>query len=195
MPNYKFLFINAIDIRKVSGNYPPLGIGYLISSLRNKWGHNLIKFKVIENNIETEIKTFKPNIVGISSVSPNYNLAIKYARIAKEYKLPVIVGGVHISMLPHSLTEDMDIGVLGEGEETICDLFGLYKNGGLFEESDNEDHSILVDISSSKKTSYSNVVHLESGDYLQIIIVNNHASAVSISALSRRTWFTVHQLS
>lgn len=133
MPDYKILFINAIDTIKGSGNYPPLGIGYLISSLRNKFGHDLIKFKVVEDNIETEIKIFKPNIVGISCVSPNYNLAIKYARVARKYKLPVIVGGAHISMLPHSLTEDMDIGVLGEGEETICDLFELYKNGGVFD--------------------------------------------------------------
>lgn len=133
MPNYKILFINAIDTRKGLDDYPALGIGYLISSLRNKFGHDLIKFKVIEDNVEAEIKTFNPNIVCISSVTPNYNLAIEYARIAKEYKLPVIVGAVHISMLPYSLTEDMDVGVLGEGEETICDLFELYKIEGVFD--------------------------------------------------------------
>lgn len=130
MSDYNILFIDTI---RESGNYPPLGVGYLISSLRCKYGNNLIKFKVVEDNIENEIVIFKPNIVGISSVSANYNLAIKYSIIAKKYGVPVIVGGPHISMLPYSLTEDMDVGVLGEGEETICDLFELYKNTGVFD--------------------------------------------------------------
>ena len=127
MSNYNMLFIDTI---RESSNYPPLGVGYLISSLRCKYGNNLINFKVVEDNIENEIVIFKPNIVGISCVSANYNLAVKYSNIAKKYGVPVIVGGSHISMLPYSLTEDMDVGVLGEGEETICDLFELYKNAG-----------------------------------------------------------------
>ena len=53
-------------------------------------------------------------------------MGCQYARLAKKYNLPVIVGGVHISMSPASLTEDMDVGVLGEGEETICDLVKLF---------------------------------------------------------------------
>ncbi|GAG20629.1 unnamed protein product, partial [marine sediment metagenome] len=85
-----------------------------------------IEFKVTENNIEQEIINFKPDIVGISSVSQNYNKAIAYAKIAKRYELPVICGGVHISMMPFSLTSDMDVGVIGEGEQTICDLLELF---------------------------------------------------------------------
>ena len=62
-------------------------------------------------------------------------MAINYSSIAKKYKLPVILGGSHITMLPYSLTEDMDVGVLGEGEETICDLFEIYKNAGTFDKN------------------------------------------------------------
>jgi radical SAM superfamily enzyme YgiQ (UPF0313 family) len=134
MPDYKILFINAIDTTKGLGNYPSLGIGYLVSSLREKFGHDVIGFKVLEDNIEKEIEMFKPDIVAISSVSANYNRAIEDARIAKAHGVPVLVGGVHISMLPQTLTEDMNIGVLGEGEETICDLFELYKKGDMLDE-------------------------------------------------------------
>src|SRR5574340_983123 len=123
----KFLFINAINpCRGIETMYPPLGIGYLISSLRRKFGKNACEFRVINTDIEEEITSFKPDIVGISSTSQNYNKAISYAKIAKKYKLPVICGGVHITMLPSSLTRDMDVGVIGEGEETICDLFELF---------------------------------------------------------------------
>ena len=133
----KFLFIIAIDPSKeIEIRYPPLGIGYLVSSLREHFGEDAIEFKVIDSNVEQEIISFKPDIIGISSVSQNYNKAIAYASIAKKYQLPVICGGVHISMMPSSLTDDMDVGVIGEGEETICDIFELFRREGQFPKSE-----------------------------------------------------------
>jgi len=35
---------------------------------------------------------------------------------------PVVLGGVHISTLPESLRPCFDIGVIGEGEETLTEL-------------------------------------------------------------------------
>lgn len=128
------MFINAIDAAsKIETTLPPLGLGYLASSLRKEFGPNRIEFKIIDRGIEEEIKAFKPDIIGISSVSQNYNRAIEYARIAKKYKLPVIVGGVHISALPCTLTRDMDVGVIGEGEAAIVDLFNLFMKEGHFD--------------------------------------------------------------
>ena len=70
----KVLFINAINpLAEVERRYPNLGLGYLVSSLRNNFGQNTFNFKVIDNNIEKEILDFKPDIVGITSVSQNYN--------------------------------------------------------------------------------------------------------------------------
>lgn len=127
MKKKKILFINAIDFREeVARRYPPLGLGYLVASLRQKFGNQVFQFKIIDRGAEQEIKKFKPDLICLSSVTQNYNLACQYARLAKKYNLLVIIGGVHISMSPASLTEDMDVGVLGEGEETICDLVELF---------------------------------------------------------------------
>jgi len=128
------MFINAIDVtNKIATALPPLGLGYLASSLRKEFGPDRIRFKIIDRAIEQEIEEFNPDIVGISSVSQNYNRAIEYAGIAKKYNLPVIVGGVHISALPSTLTSDMDVGVIGEGEGTIIDLVNLFVEEGHFE--------------------------------------------------------------
>jgi magnesium-protoporphyrin IX monomethyl ester (oxidative) cyclase len=128
------MFINAIDTTKeIETNLPPLGLGYLASSLRNELGPDCIEFKVVDRNIEQYIKTFKPHIIGISSVSQNYNRALKYARIAKNHGLPVIMGGIHISALPYTLSSDMDVGVIGEGEKTIIDLFNIFVEKGHFD--------------------------------------------------------------
>ena len=133
----KFLFVNAIDpSREIETIYPPLGIAYLVSNLRKHFGEENIEFKVISNDIEHEMRDFEPDIVGISAVSQNFNRAIAYAEIAKRYGLPVICGGVHISMMSSSLTKDMDVGVTGEGEETICDLLELFARKGKFDKDD-----------------------------------------------------------
>ena len=133
----KLLFINAIDPSKeIETNYPPLGVGYLVSSLRKRFGEGAIETKVIDSNIEQEIINFKPHIFGISTVSQNYNKAIAYAKIARKYGIPVICGGIHISMMPSSLTKDMDVGVIGEGENTICDLFDLFRRKAKFVKDD-----------------------------------------------------------
>jgi len=133
----KFLFVNAIDpSQEVETRYPPLGIGYLVSNLRKRFGEENIESRVIDDDVEYEIANFKPDIFAISAVSQNYNRAIAYAEIAKRYGLPVVCGGVHISMMPSSLTRDMDVGVMGEGEETICDLLELFTRKGTFDKDD-----------------------------------------------------------
>src|SRR4030042_2035182 len=141
----KFLFINAINPRKnIETLYPPLGIGYLISSIRNHFRKDICEFKVIEDDIEREIIDFKPDIVGISSVSQNYNRAMAFSKVAQKYEIPVLCGGVHISMVPSSLTEHMDVGVIGEGEETICELFELFERKGRFERSDLRKIKVII---------------------------------------------------
>ena len=133
------MFINAINpIKEIESGLPPLGVGYLISSLRERFGRDYIKFKVIDRDIEQEIKKFKPDIIGITSVSQNYNRAIKYAKIAKKYGIPVIMGGMHISALPSTLTKDMDAGIIDEAEQTIIELFNLFERKGCFDANELE---------------------------------------------------------
>ena len=133
----KFLLINAIDITKsLQTSLPPLSLGYLVSSLREKYGNNLIDFKIIDRDVAVAIRTYKPDIVGITSVSQNFNFAMKYAKAAKKYNIPVLVGGTHVTVLPSSMTRDMDVAVLGEGEEAIKELMEIFIQKKRFEIND-----------------------------------------------------------
>ena len=132
----KFLLINAIDVTKtLQTSLPPLSLGYLISSLRSKYKEG-IDYKIVDRDIKRVIREYKPDIVGITCVSQNYNLAIEYAKIAKKRKLPVLIGGTHITVLPETLTRDMDVAVIGEGEEAIKELFAIYMKKGRFVKAD-----------------------------------------------------------
>jgi radical SAM superfamily enzyme YgiQ (UPF0313 family) len=122
-----FLWINAINsFSEVETRYPNLGIGYLVASLKFTFGDTRFNFRVVNSNIEKELDDFSPHLVGISSVSQNFGLAQDYAQKAHERGLPVIMGGVHISFLPHTLSKAMDVGCVGEGEDTIVDLMQIF---------------------------------------------------------------------
>ncbi len=123
----KILLISAINPHvETETRYPQLGLGYLVSYIRKKLGHNTHKFKIITSKIEENLETFKPDLVGISCFSQNYGIVKKYASLCKKRGLPVIVGGIHISLLPESFSSDMDVGVLFEGEQTMTELVQLY---------------------------------------------------------------------
>lgn len=127
----KILFINAIDPAKhLERLYQPLGLCYLASYLRKQFGENAFEFKIAYHDIDKELEKFKPDIVGITSVSQNFNIAKKYAAIAKAEDVPVLIGGTHISVLPQNLTENMDVGLIGEGEQMLTELMLLYEKSG-----------------------------------------------------------------
>ncbi|MCX6339520.1 MAG: radical SAM protein [Candidatus Aureabacteria bacterium] len=106
-------------------NLPPLGLGYLASFLHSR-----------EKNIEVyyaedprKILQLNPDLIGISSITRNFTAAAQIAhQIKKAARIPIVVGGVHISALPESLSECFDIGVIGDGEESFSEIARLLLN-------------------------------------------------------------------
>ena len=110
----KILLISAIDHSNINETvFENLGLAYLASYARSKI--NNLDFKIIHDNIENVIQSFKPDIIGIGCVTSNYGKAIEIARLAKRYNIFTVIGGIHITMCPQSFNTAFDIGVLGEG--------------------------------------------------------------------------------
>jgi radical SAM superfamily enzyme YgiQ (UPF0313 family) len=119
---------NVEVVRRLDISTPPLGLGYLASVLRN----NGFKVKIIDNMIEKFklpdiINKIKDSaVVGITSTTPTFNSALKYAKAIKE-KLPnifIILGGVHVTFMPYDVLrhEFVDAVCIGEGEYTLLEL-------------------------------------------------------------------------
>jgi len=126
----RLLLINAITSSYTIENiYPPLGLGYIASYLREYLPN--INIKIIEGNVEETLVEFSPDLVGISSVSQNYGIALKIAKLCKKKRLPVIIGGTHISTLPSTITPEMDLAVIGEGEQTMLEVIKTFIQYGL----------------------------------------------------------------
>ncbi len=122
----KILLINAIDERDVF-NAPHLGLGYLAAYVRQQ---GFTDIKIAESNVMQTLEEYKPDVIGITSVSQNFDIAKNVARRAKELGAVTIVGGVHVTLLPFSLDESMDIGVISEGEAAFLDILNIIEKYG-----------------------------------------------------------------
>lgn len=113
---------------------PPLGLMLLAAVLKEE-GHTI---RIFDRNIDffvfTKIKKFKPDLIGLSALTGPMLLDV--IEIAKRIKMmfgnsfPVVLGGVHSSLLPEQTLKNsyIDYVVIGEGEHTFKELIDAIEN-------------------------------------------------------------------
>lgn len=125
------------SINKAQGVYPPLGIAYIASYLEKyNYEVSILDSKAL-NLTTTETKDRimkeKPDVVGITSMTPNVKGALEAAKLVKEVSNDIItvIGGPQISAFPkETLSFDfIDFGIYGEGEHAILELVNNIHNG------------------------------------------------------------------
>jgi len=143
MLDKKDLKIALASLQEDAERIPPLGLVYLATYLSEKVGLEKKNIRIFDKNYSTlddmhkEIAKFRPHIVGLTAMAVNYTDAIKFAsRIKNRLNILTLIGGVHISTLPESLKKCFDVGVLGEGEETLKELISLFLKKQKFNVSD-----------------------------------------------------------
>ena len=111
--------------------FPPLGLAYMAAVLEQ----NNIEVTIIDSpvlnfnhqNLKSELEAFQPTIVGVGSMTPTIESALKCAQIAKEAapNTQVIMGGPHATFADTEILsseKSVDLIVRGEGEETIVEI-------------------------------------------------------------------------
>jgi anaerobic magnesium-protoporphyrin IX monomethyl ester cyclase len=112
---------------------PPLQMAYIATYLRDCGGFRQVRvFDINHKPGLKELVKFSPDVVGISTFTPDYNQAIQMAQTIRKTNpdATIILGGHHISMLPSTLDEVFDLAVCGEGEETMLQLMEAYRKHG-----------------------------------------------------------------
>lgn len=132
----KVMFINPNFQEKIKAISqitvgPPLGLAYLAAVLEKE----NINVRILDANVYglqseeiiSNVIHFKPDVIGISAVTPTIHQVHNLSKKIKD-KLPkvkIIIGGVHVSTLPKDSLERFkafDVVVLNEGESIITDL-------------------------------------------------------------------------
>jgi radical SAM superfamily enzyme YgiQ (UPF0313 family) len=116
---------------------PPLGLAYIASVLRQSHEVKIIDSNILNytiGDVEEELRSFNPDVVGITSVTPSIYEAYKVAETAKKVREDsiVVLGGPHATFMPRQTMEEckyIDIIVRGEGEETTRELIENIEKG------------------------------------------------------------------
>lgn len=139
------------------GVFPPLGLAYIASVLREK-KH---KVKIIDfalgcvrkkadgqywygknyREIRKELKKYRPDLIGLGCFfSIRFPYSLQVAKICKNLfpKIPIVIGGIHATVNPYLVLKhrEIDYVVLGEGEETIIKLVKAIKKKRLLSQID-----------------------------------------------------------
>jgi len=123
--------------RKVRGGlFPPLGLAYLASPLLRD-GHRVkiidaSSCKYANEDIGEMLMDFKPDIIGISSVTGSADESYSLANYLKSKfeKVPIVYGGPHASCFPELIFNNilgLDLLVFGEGEITFKNIIDFYQ--------------------------------------------------------------------
>ncbi len=121
---------------------PTLGICHLAAVTREKEYETYIVDPIpfgwgIDKTVE-EILKYSPDFVGITATTDVIYNAAHIAAKVKEYSKNIItiIGGPHITAVPENtlkLFPQIDIGVIGEGEDTIIDLLSTLDNESILD--------------------------------------------------------------
>ena len=117
------------------GKFPPMHFAYLASVLENK-GHavkiidaNALNLSV--NNVTSEIKEFRPHLLGFSTGVVMFRETISWIRkIRSNINVPVVVGGDITTHYPNELFahKEVDYGVIGYNEDILLNLTSSLQN-------------------------------------------------------------------
>lgn len=119
----------------------PFSISY-IAAVLEKHDHSveIYDMDVLGHRIEDFANTFpemKFDVVGISSHTVSYKNALRLAGIIKKMnsKVLIVLGGYHVTFMADQVfsdSEDVDIVVLGEGEETFLEIYERYSKSDVY---------------------------------------------------------------
>ncbi len=105
---------------------PPLGLAYLASAARRA-GHHV---KILDaaalslswREMYVEVRRMAPHLVGMTTLGPTADLALRAARMFRAHVRWIMVGGPHATVLGEAVFRDMpevDLAMEGEAERSL----------------------------------------------------------------------------
>lgn len=142
-PSMKVLLVNPIiPARMALVIMPPLGLGYLATSIRDKHDVEIldcVHLGLDYSYFERYLSEKRPDVVGFTSYSWMFDYLKKNVAIVKNInpRAACIAGGPHPSAMPEQTLKDipeLDYAFIGEGERGLPGLLDSIQAGNISEE-------------------------------------------------------------
>jgi radical SAM superfamily enzyme YgiQ (UPF0313 family) len=105
--------------------FQPLSLAYLAAVTPPNWD-----VKIIDENFET-FEFEQADLVGITAFTTNINRAYEIARQYREHNIKVILGGIHVSMVPAEALQYADAILVGEADNIWAEIIADFENNRL----------------------------------------------------------------
>ena len=127
----KILFVNPSYRDDVLENVkilslPPLNLGILASHTPDKY-----EIEIIDEAIDTIDFDMDVDLVAITCMTPLAPRAYEISTRFREKGIPVVLGGIHASMMSQEAANFVDVVVMGEGEGIWQTVLRDFENGKL----------------------------------------------------------------
>lgn len=85
----------------------------------------------IEEEFQKKIDSFKPDLIAVSTMTINYDFAMRLLKRVNRRGCPVIMGGMHATICPEDVIfrDIVDMICVGEGEESLLELCDHMEQG------------------------------------------------------------------
>jgi radical SAM superfamily enzyme YgiQ (UPF0313 family) len=103
---------------------PPLGLGYIAALTPDDW-----LVRIADEYVEHIDESEEADLVGITTHTLNATRAYDLAGRFRERNTPVVMGGIHVSMVPEEASNYADSVVIGEAESVWSSVLRDFENG------------------------------------------------------------------
>ena len=125
----KLLLINPVNPRRTgltvnpSSRFQPLGLGIVAALTPGNW-----KVEIIDENFEP-FEYREADLVGLTAFTAAATRAYEIASLYRKRGTPIVLGGIHVSMLPEEALHYVDAVVIGEAESTWTEVVADFEAG------------------------------------------------------------------
>ena len=131
MKKRKLLLINPNNSYK-NGIYhtqnfsvPPMSLGVIAALTPSNWD-----IEILDENIDT-FHFIDADIVGLTALTSSVKRAYDIANYYRKKGVPIIIGGIHVSMMPEEASHYADTVVIGEAESIWQTIIKDFENNEL----------------------------------------------------------------
>jgi radical SAM superfamily enzyme YgiQ (UPF0313 family) len=126
----KLLLINPVGRRSGTllsrfSTFPPLSLAYVAAVTPPNW-----EIKIVDENFD-RFEFEEADLVGITAFTSNINRAYEIAQVYHKRKTRVVMGGIHVSMVPDEALRYADSVVVGEVEGIWHKVLDDFENNHL----------------------------------------------------------------
>ncbi len=127
----KLVLVNPVNPARVgltvnkSSRFPPLGLGIIAALTPASWDVTLL------DETWDPFRYRQADLVGITAFTATAPRAYEIARLYRSKGIPVVLGGIHVSMCPEEAAQFADCVVTGEAETAWPQVISDFESGYL----------------------------------------------------------------